>query len=364
MDFIEQLPNSSGYDTILVIVDRLSKQGIFLPTVNTIGSEDLAQLFLQHVFAKHGAPGHISADRGSEFVSHFFRSLGNLLDIRMHYTSGYHPEANGQVERLNQTLEQYLRMYCSYQQSDWSDLLPLAEFAYNNAPHDSTGISPFYANKGYNPNIAVHPERDISSLRARDLAVDIHELHAALKKQIAAAQARYSLSANSRRTPPPNYEIGQLVYVDAENINTTRPTRKLAERFLGPFPIAGRAGPQSFQISFPKHLRGIHPVFHVSQLEPAYPNTIPNRIQEPPPPDIIDGQTEHEIAAVLDSKYDKRYRCPLRYFVRWAGYEGTPEEFEWIAASDMPHAKDTVEAFHAQHLNREGSYEEYLTFVE
>jgi hypothetical protein len=78
--------------------------------------------------------------------------------MKLHFTSGYHLEADGQTERTNQTLEQYLQMYCNYQQDNWSDFLPLAEFAYNNAPHATTGISPFFANKGYNPNITVHPE--------------------------------------------------------------------------------------------------------------------------------------------------------------------------------------------------------------
>jgi len=115
MDFIEKLPSSSGFDTILVIVDRLSKQAIFIPTHDTITSAELARLFVTHVFSKHGVPSHVTSDRGSKFVSHFFHSLGTALDMRLHFTSGYHPEANGQAERTNQTLEQYLRIYCNYQ---------------------------------------------------------------------------------------------------------------------------------------------------------------------------------------------------------------------------------------------------------
>ena len=142
MDFIEQLPPSSGFTAIFVVVDRMTKQAIFMPTTDTITSEGVARLFLTHVFSKHGIPSHVSSDRGSEFVSHFFRSLGKILDINLHYTSGHHPEANGQVERVNQSLEQYLRHYTNYQQTNWSDLLPLAEFAYNNTPSESTGILP------------------------------------------------------------------------------------------------------------------------------------------------------------------------------------------------------------------------------
>ena len=108
MDFIEKLPPSSEYDTILVIVDRLTKQSIFVPTVDTITAPMLAQLFVLHVFSKHGVPSHVTSDHGSEFVSSFFWTLGKALDMKLHFTSGYHPEGNGQTERINQTLEQYL----------------------------------------------------------------------------------------------------------------------------------------------------------------------------------------------------------------------------------------------------------------
>ena len=108
MDFIEKLPPSSGYDTILVIVDRLTKQSIFVPTVDTITAPMLAQLFVLHVFSKHGVPSHVTSDRGLEFVLSFFRMLGKALDMKLHFTSGYHPKGDGQTEQMNQTLEQYL----------------------------------------------------------------------------------------------------------------------------------------------------------------------------------------------------------------------------------------------------------------
>jgi len=158
MDFIEKLPSFSGFDTILIIVDRLSKQAIFIPAHDTITSAELARLFMMHVFSKHGIPSYVMSDHGSEFVSHFFYSLGTALDMRLHFTSRYHPEANGQAERTNQTLEQYLQIYCNYQQNNWSKLLSLAEFAYNNAPSATTGVPSFFTNKGYHPNLSVYPE--------------------------------------------------------------------------------------------------------------------------------------------------------------------------------------------------------------
>ena len=354
MDFIDQLPSSHGFTSILVIVDRLSKQGIFIPTHDTITSQELAQLFVLHVFSKHGVPSHVTSDRGSEFVSHFFRSLGTALDMKLHFTSGYHPEGDGQTERTNQTLEQYLRVYCNYQQDNWSELLPLAEFAYNNAPSATTGISPFFANKGYHPNITVHPERDLASAKARNFVIDLEELHQALQEQIKAAQRRYQVSADSRRKPPPEFKIGSKVFVKAEFFRTTRPSKKLSEKFLGPFEIIAQPGSHSFTLKLPDSMRLVHPVFHVSMLEPFTPNTIPNREETPPPPVEIEGELEYELEAILDSKLDRRCRVPLLYLVKWSGYEGTDEETSWLPASELGHANELVKDFHAAYPDKPG----------
>lgn len=120
MDFITKLPSSDGYTAILVIVDWASKQAIFIPTYNTITSEQLADLFVIHVFSKHGVPTHVTLDCSLEFILAFFQALGKALDMELHFTSGYHPKAASQTERVNQTLEQYIRIYCSYQQDNWS----------------------------------------------------------------------------------------------------------------------------------------------------------------------------------------------------------------------------------------------------
>jgi len=201
----------------------------------------------------------------------------------------------------------------------------------------------------------------VASLRARDLAVDIHELQDVLKEQIATAQKRYSDYANARRQPPPDFRIGSKAYVSAEFIRTTRPTRKLAEYYLGPFEIIGQPSAQSFTLRLPDELRSVHPVFHVSQLEPSIPNTIPNRQQDPPPPDFVDETGEHfEIDSILDSKIDKRRRCKLLYKVKWTGYEGTDEEDSWVSALDLADSRESVQAFHEQHPTRPGSYRQFL----
>jgi hypothetical protein len=351
MDFIEHLPSSSSYTSILVIVERLTKQGIFIPTHNTITSAQLAELFVLNVFSKHGVPGHVTSDRGSKFVSHFFRSLGTALDMKLHFTSGYHPEGDGQTERVNQTLEQYLRCYCNYQQDNWSMLLPLAEFAYNNAPSETTGTSPFFANKGYNPNITVHPERDMASNRAREFAVDLGELHETLKLHIKDAQHCYQKSADNWRLPAPNYKISDKVYVKAKFFHTTRPSKKLAEKNLGPYEIIAQPGSLSYTLRLPHAMRAVHPVYHVSMLEPA---PIPNRIEDPPPPVEIEGEVEYEIAEILDTKLDRRRRCKLLYLVHWTGYRDTDEETSWITADELEHARELVHDFHQAYPDKPG----------
>jgi len=306
MDFIEKLLSSSRFDTILVIVDWLTKQAIFIPAYNTITSTDLARLFVLHVFSKHGVPSHVTSNRGSEFVSNFFRSLGTALDMRLHFTSGYHPEGDRQTERTNQTLEQYLHAYCNYQQDNWSELLPLTEFAYNNAPSATTSVSPFFANKEYYPNITVYPERNIASSRACDFAVDLDELQNTLKAEISMAQQRYQKSADARRSPAPDFKVGDKVFVKAQFFRTTRPSKKLSEKYLRPYEIIAQPGTLSFTLRLPESMRSVHPVFHMSMLKPAISNTFSERIQPAPAPVIIDGEPEYEISRIVDSKINRQ----------------------------------------------------------
>ena len=194
----------------------------------------------------------------------------------LHFTSGYHPEGDGQTECMNQTLEQYLHVYCNYQQDNWSELLSLIEFAYNNAPSATTGVSPFFANKGYHPNITVHPECDIASSRACDFAVDLDELQSTLKAEISAAQQRYQKSADARRSPAPDFKVGDKVFVKAQFFQTTRPSKKLSKKYLGPYKIIVQPSTLSFTLYLSESMCSVHPVFHVSMLEPATSNTFSN----------------------------------------------------------------------------------------
>lgn len=345
MDLIEQLPESDGYSAILVIVDRLTKMSLFLPTTNSVTAEDIARLFVTHVFSKHGVPSDVVSDRGTEFTSNFWRSLGTLLEMKLNFSTAYHPQSDGQTERTNQTLEQYLRLYCNYRQDNWAELLPMAEFAYNNSSHSSSNTTPFFANYGYHPSITVSSDKSVPSPEAHDFSRQISELHAYLKTELKTAQDQYIRSANQLRTPAPPFEVGQEVWLNAKNIRTTRPTKKLDYRKLGPFRIVEKISSHAFKLGLPLSLKRIHPVFHVSLLEPVTPNTIPNRVPDPPPPVILpDGsEPEYEVAQILDSRF--RWK-KLFYFVQWRGYEDNPTENSWEPAENLVNASEAINDFH------------------
>jgi hypothetical protein len=270
--------------------------------------------------------------------------------MELHFTSGYHPEADGQTERMNQTVEQYIRIYCSYQQDNWSELLPLAEFALNNAPNASTGISPFFANKGYDPAITIHPERDVANTYAKDYVVDLQQLHQFLRESITSAQERYKETADRKRLPDPRFDIGDKVFISAKYIKTTRPTPKFSETHFGPFEVIAKPSSVSYTIRLPADLRQIHPVFHVSQLEPHTPNPFPDREEPPPDPVTVDGEEHYEIKEIADSKLDRRFRgqARLRYKVEWFGYEDTDERYQWVSSLDV-NAPEHIENFHRRY---------------
>jgi hypothetical protein len=196
------------------------------------------------------------------------------------------------------------------------ELLPLAEFAYNNAPSATTGVSPFFTNKGYHPNITVYPKHDMTSKKAQEYAVDLESLHLFLQEEMSHAQKHYQVHADAKWIPAPDFKVDNLVYIKAKYFRSTQPSKKLSEKNLGPYSIITQVGTHSFTLKLPDSMCSVHPVFHVSQLEPATPNLIPNQIQSPPPPVEIDGEPEFEISEILDSKIDQRRKnCKLLYLV-------------------------------------------------
>ncbi|SOV05166.1 uncharacterized protein UDID_17854 [Ustilago sp. UG-2017a] len=335
MDLIEQLPPSSDFTAILIAVDRLTKMAIFVPTTNELDAPKLAKLFLCHVYSKHGLPTSIVSDRGSEFTSHFWHSLSTLLGIETHFSSAYHPQSDGQTERINQVLEQFLRGYSNHLQTDWSDLLPLAEFSYNNAEHASTQLTLFFANYGYHPRFSfdnTDPASPALFPTARSYAEQLKQLHEYVRGELVKANSQLAEQFDKRRLPAPQFRPGDRVWLSADNIRSLRPTKKLDYRRLGPFSVSEIISSHAYRLQLPPSMK-IHNVFHVDRLEPYVANTIPNRVQLPPP-----------------HKVDHRYRDPLFYLVRWVGYG--PDHNSWEPASNLTHASDLITEFHTANPTR------------
>ena len=351
MDFIVELPMSRGYDAIYVCVDRFTKMAHFCPTNSDVTAEGTADLYLRHVFKNHGLPNDIVSDRGPQFISKFTRRLLELCEIKGNRSTAYHPQSDGQTERMNQTLEQYLRIYCSYHQDDWSQLLPLAEFVYNNSKNVSTGASPFYANYGYHPraNLKVQLSTGVGNPAAEDLANRLRNVHKSLRSQLEAAQKTYKKKFDRHTKITPTFKPGDQVWLIRKNIKTTRPSQKFDTKRLGPFKILEVVGEAkaACKLDLPHQMR-IHPVFHESLLEPYYANKIEGRLQPPPPPpEVIEGEMEYEVKEILDSRI---VRGKLKYLVDWLGY--SPEERTWEPAEHLTHAPEAIMAFHRDHPQR------------
>ena len=211
-------------------------------------------------------------------MSNFFWFLDTALDMWLHFTSGYHPEGDGQTECMNQTFKQYLHVYYNYQQDNWSELLPLVKFAYNNTPSATTSVSPFFADKRYHPNITVHPECNITSSWACDFAVNLDELQSTLKAKISVAQQHYQKSTDAWYSPTSNFKVGKKVFIKIKFFQTTCSSKKLSKKYLGPYKIIAQPGTLSFTLCLSESIHSVYSVFHVSMLEPATSNTFSKRI--------------------------------------------------------------------------------------
>ncbi|MBW0510946.1 hypothetical protein O181_050661 [Austropuccinia psidii MF-1] len=274
MDFITQLPLSNNFYSMLVVVDRFSKMEIFIPAYGTITALDPAQIFISHVFSKHGLAVSIVSDRGSLFVSSFWTQLCPQLKISRDLSTAFHPETDGGTERVNQILEQYLCMYVSYHQDDWHTWLPLAEFAYNNSGHSSTKQSPFFTIYGRNPSFdSIHISQDPLAGKSSTRLQSVQQV---VKEELESSIRRFKKYADRNRAIPPDFQPADKVWLASKNINTTRPTKKLSEIWLGPFEALKKIGSHAYHLKLPQQWKSVHPVFHVSLLEPVKHSAIPN----------------------------------------------------------------------------------------
>ncbi|MBW0574659.1 hypothetical protein O181_114374 [Austropuccinia psidii MF-1] len=317
--------------------------------MSSITSLDLAHLFIKNIISKHGLPSSIVSDRGPLFVSSFWTNFCQQLKISRDLSTAYHPETDGHTERVNQILEQYLWMYVSYHQHYWNTWLPLAEFSYNNSDHSSTKQSPFLTVYGRDPHFdSVHITQDTPGGK---LSTKIQSVQQDVNRELEVAINRFKRYANKSRASPPVFNPVNMVWLSLKNIKSTRPTKKLSERWLGPFPILEKVSTDAYHLKLPSQWKSIHPVFYISLLEPVKKSTIPNQHQEPPPPIPIEEEEEWEVSQVLDLKLKRR---KLWYLVEWKVFSQDPERSTWEPAKSLNNFPDLVKDFHSLYPEKPG----------
>lgn len=356
MDFVVGLPMSNGFDAIWVVVDRLTKMRHLVPCRSDITARKLAELFVKNIFRLHGLPDTIVSDRGPQFASEFWTNLCHRLRIEPRLSTAFHPQTDGQTEITNASMEQYLRCYVDYLQDDWPQWLPIAEFAANNQVSESTKMSPFFANYGFDPkfhydttNSEETTTRAPARIDADTFASTMNRLFDHIRAEISRAQALQQEFADKRRGPTPSLKIGDMVWLDARNISTKRPSQKLDYKRLGPFRIKEKISTHAFRLELPPTMK-VHDVFHVSKLDLVREDPYPGQIIPPPPPIEVDGEDEYFVDQILDSKYIGRGNGrQLRYLVKWDGYS----EPTWEPANYVKDL-DVVKKFHQRYPNKPG----------
>jgi hypothetical protein len=288
LDLITNLPpaQDTGNDAIFVVVDRLSKMAHFIPTKKTVTAQELAHLFVKEIFRLHGVPQTIVSDRDPRFTSEFGSTVLQRLGSKLHMSTAYHPETDGQTERTNRTLEEMLRHYCGEpsHQAQWEILLPLAEFAYNSTPQTSTGKSPLFLNYGQDPLTPatlpisnVTPSLQVST--EEEWLLNLNQALSAAQASIRRALKSQATYANRNRRPF-KLNPGDKVYIDKSALPLKKRGTKISQLRRGPYAVIEPIGPVAYRVKIPGTWR-IHNVFHVSRLTLVRQNTrqrIPERI--------------------------------------------------------------------------------------
>lgn len=341
MDFITGLPPSKRrrnvYDAILVVVDRFSKMAKYIATTKEADAPTLGDLLVENVFANFGTPRSIVSDRGTTFTSQYWGTLCYYLVIRRSFSTAFHPQTDGQTERMNQTLEAYLRCFTNLEQDNWVSLLPSAEYATNSMISSTTKQAPFDLVLQWTPTMNVQPQRKgldhenpQGTKRAEELASgqqNARRAHALAQK----AMAQYY----DRRHKDITFEVGQKVMLSTKHIALKRPSRKLSERFIGPFTIASRRR-NACKLELPQKYRRIHNTFHVSLLEPWYGRASDPHAENP---DLV-SEDEFEVERVLAKR---RRQGKTQYLVRWRGY--SEAEDTWEPERNMRNAREKLAEF-------------------
>jgi hypothetical protein len=328
LDLITCLPRTAqGFDAAVVFVDRLTKMTHFQPTRTTVTAEGLAEIFLRTIVVAHGMPLSLVSDRDSKFTSKFWRALTAHTGTRLKMSTAYHPQTDGQTERMNRVLEETLRHYIDPSQTNWDQLLPMAEFAINNSVNASTGETPFFLNYGRHPRTPAVRSLDYTVPAAASTARTIESAIARAKACLEAAQQRQKAYYDRGRVPL-TFTPGQQVLLSTKNIRMKEGgPKKLLHKWLGPFPVRRMVGAAAAELELPAPYR-IHPTFHISLLRP-FRGELPDALTGPAAPVAFEqGVPYYRVERILTHRDRLIGRKKVRqYLVKWEGY--TDEHNSW-----------------------------------
>lgn len=272
LDFIEGLPKSASFNCILVVVDKFSKYCHFVPLAHPFTALDVAEAFMQHIHRLHGLPQSIISDRDRIFTSTLWTTLFCLAGTQLQMSSSYHPQTDGQTERVNQCLETFLRCFVHACPSHWTKWLALAEYWYNTSFHSSLGMTPFEVLYGHKPRyFGLSANAACLSPKLTDWLHDRAKMQNLIREHLLRAQTRMKMQADKGRSER-SFAVGDWVYLKlqpfVQQSVVTRANRKLSFRFYAPFQILARIGTVAYKLALPESSL-IHPVVHVSQLKKA-----------------------------------------------------------------------------------------------
>jgi len=240
----------------------------FIATTEKTSAEGLVKLFQDHVWKLHRLPESIISDRGVQFAAGMIKELNNLLGIQTKLSTAYHPQMDGQTERINQELEQYLRVFINHRQEQWPDWLGMVEFAYNNKIHVATKTLPFKANYGQNPRMGFEGRRKGKYKVAGKFVERIKKIQEEAKAALGKAQEKMKKFGNRRQGEGEEYRVGDLVLLSTKDLKWQmkgRRSEKLTECFVGPYKVKGIISSNAIELELPKSIK-IHPVVNVSRI--------------------------------------------------------------------------------------------------